>query len=257
MANNATHHNRPMDIFQFGREKLKLRDIEPRATGVWTLGMAQDRVRRFVFTQSLFDHAGLSAWVAEGSSRAFWDRAEDAFNSGKRGGSRVRFRGEKSRAAMAEIKRRYPRIETFFDDLSGPFHEAKKVVCDLPQYGNWSAFMMLDQAERLCQRPIDFSAVTVADFTGLAVHGAQLAAEYLNTTPDELLQRMAKTKWPSLATPMEDRPLNAQEFETLFCDYSHEPWQPAGSSARTVRKELVGFGGLASMLREAIPEPPL
>lgn len=252
--NSAHHSDRPMDIFQFTREKLRARDIEPRATAVWRLDLGQSTVRRFVFAQSLFDHAGLSAMIAERPSKAFWEACAAAFKSGKRGGSRVRFRGEKAWAAMAEIQRRYPRIEAFFDELSGDFHSAAKVVKSLPQYGSWSAYMMLDQAERLCKRPIDFSRVRVADMTGLAVHGAQLAADHLKTTPDALLEKLLKTKWPSLATPMEDRPLNQQEFETLFCDYSHAPWQPAGSSARTVRKELVGFGKLAERIRNEIPE---
>ncbi len=251
--NSASAANRPMDIYQFGREKLAARDIEPRATGVVKLKLGQPTTRRFVFAQSLFDHAGESAMIAEAGSEAFWDAAQERFHKGKRGGSRSKFRGQRCVDAMRTIQSRFPRIEDFFDTLRGDFRQVSARIQELPQYGPWCAFMLCDQAERMCKCKVDFSRVRVSDMVGLAVHGAGIAAARLNTSPEALLDDMKRHPWPSFATPMEDRPLNAQEIETLFCDYSHQPWQCAGSSARTVRYELIGYGKLAERLRNAIP----
>lgn len=239
---------RQQDIFTFVNEKLKIDDVEPMYTAIVRSRLPQSTRQKLCFAEGLADHLGLAARMAEAPD--FWRATNEYVSQGQRGGARRHFRGATAKAALKTMEKRFADLGSFFSNLPTDFFEARRFITELPQFGPFSAFKIADMAERTCDAVVDFSAVRLSDFAKFPKRGAALAAEYLGggATPESVYASMLNHHWNRKAPPHYDRPLNAQEIETMFCNYGHSKWHPPGYEASELRKLLLGYGKLAEKL---------
>lgn len=243
---------RQTDIFSFINEKLRICDVEPMYVAIHRSGLSRLTKQKLCLAEGLADHLGLAAQMAEGSF--FWVNALKYVQQPLRGGARRHFRGRVAVEAVHQLSSHYPDVSDFFDSLPSDFHEARDYICDLPQFGFFSAFKIADMAERTCGCTIDFSKAWLADLAKFPRRGLTLAAQYLGTADVEgLLCDLQDYKWDRLAPPLYDRPLNLQEIETCLCNYGHKKWHPPGYEGRELRKLLEGFGPIARRLQDCLP----
>jgi hypothetical protein len=237
---------RQQDIFSFVNEKLKIDDVEPMYTAITRARLPLVTRQKLCFAEGLADHLGLAARMAE--EKDFWRAAHAYVAQGQRGGARRHFRGKVAKAALKIMERRFPDLGKFFSSMPNDFYEARRFIMDQPQFGPFSAFKIADMAERTCEVPVDFSRVRLSDFAKFPKRGAGLAADYIDNTPEGVYALMLHHPWVRKAPPHYDRPLNAQEIETMFCNYGHSKWHPPGYEASELRKLLIGYGKLAEKI---------
>lgn len=246
---------RRMDIFGFIQKKLLIDDVEPMYTAIMRSKLPLKTRQKICFAEGLADHLGLAAQMAE--QKDFWKAAREFVAQGQRGGARRHFRDPVATAALRVMERRFPDLSTFFKNMPEDFFEARAYITDLPQFGAFSAFKIADMAERTCGVRVDFSQVELRDFSKFPQRGAKLAADYLGTKPEALYTKMLGHSWKRLAPPLYDRPLNAQELETMCCNYGHSKWHPPGYEAQELYKLLAGYGPLAKKLQSNLSEAAL
>lgn len=251
---------RQTDIFSFIKRKLVIDDVEPMYTAIIRAKLPLRTRQQLCFAEGLADHLGLAAIMGE--AKDFWKAANEFNNQGQRGGARRHFRNPVAKAALKVMEKRFPDLSVFFRNMPGDFFEARRYITALPQFGDFSAYKIADMAERTCEVKVDFSRVGLKDMAKFPNRGAALAASYLGLTDDAagsaaVYQKLLATKWPMLAPPHRDRPLNAQELETMFCNYGHSKWHPPGYEAKELYKMLEGYGVLAERLRSCLSKEAL
>jgi hypothetical protein len=251
----ATLEARQTDIISFIKKKLLIDDVEPMYTCIMRSALPLKTRQRLCFAEGLADHLGLAARMSEGTD--FWKAANDFNDQGQRGGARRHFRNPVSKAALKIMESRFPDLSDFFRNMPSDFFEARRYITDLPQFGDFSAFKIADMAERTCGNRVDFSNVGLGDFSKFPQRGAGLAASYLGTEAITLYKKLLTTKWPRQAPPLYDRVLNAQELETMFCNYGHSKWHPPGYEAKELYKLLEGYGKLAMRLQSNLSKEAL
>jgi len=244
---------RQTDIFSFIQEKLRIDDVEPMYTAIMRSGLSRKTRMKLCFAEGLADHLGLASRMAEGDD--FWANARAYVAQGQRGGARRHFRGSVAIDALRRFERKFPDVTEFFSELPEDYFEAKRFIISLPQFGPFSAFKIADMAERTCGVFVDFSKVGLKDFAKFPQRGAGLAAEFLSTSQHrpcadwEVYENLLRYRWVKKAPPLFDRPLNAQELETCFCNYGHSKWHAPGYEGKELRKLLAGYGKLAEKIR--------
>lgn len=246
-----------MDIFAFIQAKLRIDDVEPMYTAIMRSKLPLRIRQRLCFAEGLADHLGLAARMAEAED--FWGAAHAYVAQGQRGGARRHFRGAVAVEALRTMQRRFPDLSEFFRGMPGDFFEARRYIMDLPQFGPFSAFKIADMAERTCGVKVDFSKVGLKDFSKFPQRGADLATKYGGLTfqqklrytaiPARLYDDLLNFRWVTKAPPLFDRPLNAQELETMFCNYGHSKWHEPGYETRELGKLLDGYGKLATKIK--------
>lgn len=175
-----------------------------------------------------------------------------------RGAPRRYVRGARALNAVAYLKSKYSNPEHAITCLKGSYAEAKHIVCSWPQWGACAAFKLCDMAERVCAQHIDFNDVNITNLcTNKQVQaGVDKACRTAYCAPATLMMKMNAYQWSTRAGPTYDRRLNAQEFETILCYYSHDfahSKHMPGMDALNVYKELQGFGELSTRIRAALP----
>lgn len=250
---------RKTDIFSFIQRKLVIDDVEPMYTAIVRSKLPLRVRQQLCFGEGLADHLGLAAKMGE--AKDFWKAANDFNNQGQRGGARRHFRNPVAKAALKVMEKRFPDLSDFFKQMPPIFYDAREYIMDLPQLGPFSAFKIADMAERTCGVKVDFSNVGLRDFSKFPQRGASVAADYLGLTEltgvEDLYTKLLRHKWKRQAPPHYDRPLNAQELETMFCNYGHSKWHPPGYEAKELYKMLEGYGVLAERIRSNLSKPAI
>lgn len=242
-----------MDIFEFGDAKLRAQDIDPLYRAIVECGWSLTKRCQFTFAFVTFDHAGLAAKIVTGPSIDYWPRMMEAARGKIRGAPRRYFFTRLAEPTLAEIRDGYIGATNIMRSLKGTYADAVDEMKKWPYYGPTAYFKMADMAERVCGVPIDFSAVTPAQLASNAMVAKGVAKALTPTlnTPERLLAAMARYKWATLAPPHYDRPLNAQEFETILCYYSHDDGKNRhlpGMDIQNILAELKGWGKTAEEL---------
>lgn len=246
-----------MNIFQFGDAKLALKDLDPLYTALHDTKMAAAARKRFTLAEVAFDLAGLAAQITEAPD--FWQAMHNACAQTLRGAPRRYFRGAVAFAALDTLQARYGTGEAVIDALQGTFEEVQALICGtFPQFGPCAAFKLADMAERVCGNKIDYSQVTAKQIcsNSQVLKGYRKAAANLGVADEALLGLLKKHKWKTKASPRYDRPLNAQEFETILCYYSHDDGKNKhmpGMDSEGIEAELKGHGKLAERLIYNLP----
>lgn len=253
-----------MTIFEFGDAKLRAVDLDPLYTAVHRSGWSHTDRCRFTLAEVAFDLAGKAADVVEDcrgeDGTAFWTAMHSAADDTARGAPRRYFRGSKCHHALERMEELYGDARHALQSLAGNFQHARDVVCDLwPLWGPTAAFKIADMAERVCGIKVDFAAVGEEQICSNAQvrKGWDKAAAVLGCVPASGLSLLLRAHpWATLASPRYDRTLNAQEWETLLCYYSHDDATNRhlpGMDRVGIADELWDHGKLAAELIERLP----
>lgn len=214
-----------------------------------------DLLAMYTFAFVAFDHAGLAAKIVEGTGfkvSRFWEQMRIANDrESVRGQPRRYFRGDKATKALNKLESMYLTPLNALRALAGDYDVAKElIVLDWPHFGPTAAWKMCDMAERVCSIPVMFNRVTLDDIiTNEQVRkGVEKAIANEGESYIDFEKALMNYKWASRAPPRYDRALNAQEWETILCYYSHDAATNKhlpGMDKQNIRKELDGWGHLA------------
>lgn len=207
-----------------------------------------------------------------------------------RGGERRHYRGAQAVASMASLIAKYKTAEHaiagFYGYAPGPYSLAEKYnltfksVSDHVQqhrgFGEWMAFKVADMGERVLGLDVDFRDCELGIYKdprqGAAVAYTEWKQPIVLANPDvpawefPITDKALKdtvahfvTRFKNFkAPPRNDRPVNVQEVETIFCKYkSHlKGHYPLGKDTIEVGHGLEGWGDLAQDLKKGLPKWP-
>lgn len=255
-----------LDIYQFGRELLKIKDLDPVYVILhhhqWP---SSDQLMDWLVAYWCFYHVGTASWIAQ-SADGYWKRMEQAAGSKEwpRSSERRHFRGQQALNSVAYLKSRG--VDKLFEDLmkAGPTAaDVTEAVQKWKGFGPWISFKVADMLERLGMRAVEFDMDTVM------YSSPQEAAELLWRVEHPGQGRRAEDKgegaWaidqvlyelgPIKAPPGYERLLNAQEVETILCKWKSymNGHYHVGEDVTAVRNGLLRFAkcGLAQKLLKA------
>lgn len=286
-----------LTVVEFGDQLLRTRDLDPVYVAVAASNLDTATLHRLCLAYWCFYSLGTAAHLAEiKQPKRYWDAMEEAAaNVGERedgskpwprGAERRHFRGEQATRPMAELRAKYKTATdavvgmTGIDGGSGDFKYVSQTVQEHRGFGPWIAFKIADMAERVLRIPVDFENCELGIYkdprqgAAIAYLALQDPEDAEQMTPDgkpwnypitdsELkatvdhyvaLWRKKRAKAP----PHNDRLVNVQEVETIFCKYkSHlKGHYPIGKDCREVFHGLHGWGDLADQLARELPLAP-
>lgn len=211
-----------------------------------------------------------------------------------RGAERRHYRGAQAVASMASLISLYPKgAEQAVDGMLGigkgtarpygldmTYGSVSAAVQRHRGFGPWIAFKIADMSERVLGYGTDFTDCHLGIYKdprqGAAV--ACLEYRYPGSLKQDGVNKFAQTPWEYPITdaelqetvshyvsifrkerfkapPNNNRLVNVQEIETIFCKYkSHlKGHYPLGKDTREIEHGLRGMGDLAESLRHALP----
>lgn len=274
-----------MSIIEFGTALLRTGDLDPVYSAIYTAKLNRPQRLRLALAYWCFYHLGLAAKIAEQPTTArYWALFEKSvLNEGEpkpypRGAERRHFRGSQALSAYKALRARYKNPEQAAEGLIGTtptFAAVAKSVQSHERFGPWMSFKIADMAERVLDVPVDFSNCELGIYKdprqGAAVaylewkplppedvpegwHSWEYGIDnrQLTETVNHYVHEFRKFKAP----PSNDRPVNVQEVETIFCKYkSHlKGHYPMGKDTREISHGLEGWGDLAQQLKAGLPK---
>lgn len=236
-------------------------------------------LKRWLLAYWMFYHPGVASYLAEKPGEAFWDwvyiaavnkespRDVDGIDSDRwpRAHERRHFRGDKCVDAVRRIERQFPEdpeevvVRMTRLDQDGPvkLKDIETSVCAFPQFGPWIAFKIADMAERVLDRPVEFSKKLVS-FYREPRKGAEMAAPFLRVGPDAVPGALCYFLRDIPASGLTPRFVNIQEVETVLCK-----WKSAmgghyfiGADIVAYHKGMPPWGKLAKRLANHLPPIP-
>lgn len=213
-----------MNILEFGDAKLLAEDVDPLYIALHQAQLPLSVRRRFTLAEVAYDDAGIAAQIASAPSKQFWERMAAAASEKKRGSPRRYFFPTVALSWIDWARGRYGTGEMAVASLAGMFADVKREMKPWNGWGPCAMFKLADMAERVCHNQIDFSAVGEREIcsNGQVKKGWDKAAASLHVKPSELLDRLRAHNWATEAPPDYYRSLNAQEWESIVCYYSHD-----------------------------------
>lgn len=274
-------------IEDFGTALIKSEDLDPVYTAICAAKLDDPTLHRLSLAYWCLYHLGAAAKLAESKQpKRFWDGLMTAaVNEGlkwPRGSERRHFRGRQAVNAVADLSRRYKTASDAVSYMFLPVDGAQPTyggvaarVQEHTGFGPWIAFKIADMGERVLGFPVDFTRCELGIYkdprqgAALAWYEIALASNKVvgtyKTEPwnypigdDDLraivahyVKHFSKFKAP----PHNDRKVNVQEVETIFCKYkSHRKGHyPLGKDTREVAHALDGWGDLAQQLKQGLP----
>lgn len=263
-----------LGILKFGKLLLNTGDLDPVYIMLWKAKLTPKRLKRWIMAYSMFYHAGVASLLSNYRGKEFWRKAAKlALPESKtpRGSERRHFRGKAAQKSIAYFAKQYPKgPEQAIGYLVGHSKGTVDGVVSLvrkrwPVYGSWVGFKLADLLERLQIAPIRFPIKTLTMYKEPEA-GASLAAgrfpklwsENQDDPPpntEEVVEHLIKLFKKYKAPPRYERPVNAQEIETILCKWkSHmNGHYPVGKDTIEIREALKGWGNLARKLRKCLP----
>lgn len=249
-----------MDPYQFGAELIRTKDLDPVYVVVYESGINSIILKQWMLAYWCFYHAGTACWVSEGGD--FWGRMAVAAGSKDypRGRERRHFRGKLATNSVVGL------YDLGMDRLFGPFDSTRltgktvpvrdvmKIVQAWPGFGPWIAFKVADMLERLYGVDVYFDRIGELLYESPR-KGAELmwglypGAEILrHSPPSDVAQWAVNTITAKLfpyynAPPSYNRPVNAQEAETILCKWKayRDGNYRIGEDCERLRKSLMKF----------------
>jgi hypothetical protein len=221
-----------LSIYDFGSRLLSAGDLDPVYTLVWHAGL-DDKLCPWLLAYWCFYDVGTASWITE--HRDYWLAMEMAAGSKEyhRGRERRHFRGVNAEKSVAYL--RGIGLEELFARLVEPIRstpsglDVKTIMSRVQMwvgFGPWIAFKVADMLERLAVCEVHFDDAAMFLFESPR-KGAEMlwVTEHDNeeNIPDgvgqravsQVIDRMKVYKSP----PRYERPINAQEAETLLCKW--------------------------------------
>lgn len=267
-----------LDLYTFGKQLIKTLDLDPLYVGLVGADLPRDQLHRWLMCYFCFYHVGVASWMSEETGN-YWswmrvaaynkvppplldDKKLLRFTRWPRGVERRHFRGLKAVTAIESLKERPAEVW-----LSNLIPENKDVIeCmqrvqQLPMFGKWISFKVVDMLERVAGVPLSIPGNVVLLYEeprlGLArfMFQQDMADPKRNDSPAEafagLVKRFSKFKAP----PRGDRASGPAEVETILCKWKSylggHYW--VGKDIHEQRAGLVGWGETANKLLEHYP----
>lgn len=261
-----------LGILKFGKLLLNTGDLDPIYIMLWKAKLTPKRLKRWLMAYSMFYHAGVASLLSNYRGSEFWDEAAKlALPESKtpRGSERRHFRGKAAQKSIAYFAKRYPKgpeqaIGYLVRHSKGTVDGVVSLVRKRwPVYGSWVGFKLADLLERLQIAPIRFPIKTLTMYSE-PTKGAELVAiakgwatgeEAKDWIVEDTVRKLLKLFKEYKAPPRYERPVNAQEIETILCKWkSHmNGHYPVGKDTIEIREALKGWGNLARKLRKCLP----
>ncbi len=256
---------------EFGRALLVTEDLDPVYSMLVKSGLPRRVLRRWCLAYWCFYHVGVASRIAESNNfYAAMCKAHD--EKWPRGTERRHFRGDSSYNAISYFMD-YGTPEQVVDDmLAGYNYETVAAhVKAFPYFGPWIAFKVADMKERVLGEECDFPVESLDIFKDPKVGAAMVNHYHLHgTMPDprmapmstegthQIVHRLIAEFRRYKAPPLFDRPVGAQEVETILCKWkSHvRGHYPVGKDSREYVEALDGWGDLAKSLKQHVPVMP-
>jgi hypothetical protein len=200
-------------------------------------------------------HAGSACFISEFTGRDFWNRllmaAENVIGPPvggrwQRGHERRHFRGEAASRAVKKMQGEYPEPEqlvhylvtgrrkpkgsrdTFTTPI--PFGTLAGRAQELPLFGPWISFKICDMTDRVLGHNVDFSTDDVFMFKDPTLAALKLwrlkAGLHEDAKPkderkaiNDVVAYLTSHFSGHTAPPLDDRPVNIQEVETILCKW--------------------------------------
>jgi hypothetical protein len=241
---------------EFGKVLLDTYDLDPLYAILASTSWPEKFMLRWLLGYWIFYSAGVASRLAE--SKDFYAEAiyGDA-NHWPRGHERRHMRGHNFINTIAGLKHFGSPEKVAARMVDGKdFQSIGKNVKSFTGFGDWIAWKVADQAERVLQIPVDFSNADIAVYKD-PVKGAALISygdqEY-PIKPDEVrdaFDYMQTSMRQYLAPPYQDRKVNIQEMETVACKFkSHcNGSYPQGLDTKEIYHGLGGWSDAAEELK--------
>jgi hypothetical protein len=215
-----------MNIYEFGEQLLKTNDLDPVYVMLHEARLDRRLLRHWLLAYWGFYHVGTASWITEQPD--YWTAFEQAAGSKDwpRCHERRHFRGANAAKSTAWLRKRG--VDALFQPLIGieaPLADVMKYVQTWVGFGPWIAFKVADMLERLSLAKIKFNNAAMFLFDsprdGAALMweldgGKETSAEVKQIwAVDRLTDHFKSVKAP----PRYDRPVNAQEAETILCKF--------------------------------------
>jgi len=240
-----------LSIQDFGAHLLRTGDLDPVYIALVKLGWPEEKLERWLLAYWCFYDCGFACYVCE-EADTFWGTMWLAAVNGEdhpapvgrwpRGKERRHFRGAQGEAAVASLRDRYPfRGERgFLDGLAAaaPSYGAlTKHVRSHRGFGPWIGFKVADMTDRVLGVHVDFTEAAVFMFkdpikAAIMYWNQRAGRPALPEIPDGLAHSDLKRDiipsvcgelithfHEALAPPLDDRPVNIQEVETILCKW--------------------------------------
>lgn len=224
-----------LSIYDFGRELLRTRDLDPVYVILQGASFEPVLLRRYLVAYWCFYHMGTAAWIADSPKElgevGYWNRMMAAAGSKDypRCSERRHFRGGQAIKSVTWLKGQG--IAGLFDPLENPIQggwAANNVMFLVRQwvgFGPWIAFKVADMLERLGIVPIVFSpAEALYDSPREAAEvlwdmEGQPSSGFGSAAGEWAMGRILTELDGEKAPPRYERGINAQEAETILCKW--------------------------------------
>jgi len=246
-----------MNLVPFGRQLLETGDLDPIYTILWKAELHPNQLRRWLLAYWWFYHAGVSSHLSACKGNQFYREAAHLASktATRRGTERRHFRGQKCLDCISWFQRHYPAPESAVHSLERSWKISKLVKhlsASWPLFGPWMGFKVGDMLERLALAPVEFPAESLSMYS-TPVKGAKLACKLYDwdMSTEEVVTHLISVYHRYKAPPRYERPVNAQEIETILCKWkSHKGGHyPLMKDTHEIKEGLIGYGALATGLR--------
>ena len=283
-----------LTIEEFGAQLLRTGDLDPVYIAIDGVPMKEDQRHRLCVAYWCFYHLGAAAYIAEkgktpGDFKLLMTQAAANIERPKirpegerwpRAAERRHFRGDQAVRAVGELVYKYKTATDMVRGLVGArgsgmtYASVTRAAESHRGFGQWIGWKIADMSERVLGYDVDFSDADLGIYkdprqgAALVHYQGELSAGRVagvySETPwkypiqhDELRDTVAhyvKDFRRHTAPPRNDRPVNVQEIETIFCKYKshYKGHYEVGKDIREVGHGLQGWGALAQELSRAL-----
>lgn len=265
------------NVYEFGQRLLDAGDLDPVYTVVWGASLPLPELERWLLAYWCFYDVGTATWICDVKTEAdYWRRMWDATCSPAypRGRERRHFRAANADKSMTFLSEQ--QMDGVFEGLrphalAGHTMRAGYVMETVQEwagFGPWIAFKAADMLDRCGYCPVEFD-VASAFFYDSPKKAAKLlwdmegqpSAGFGDAACEWAVNRICSELSSDRAPPMNDRPLNCQEAETILCKWgaSLTGHYHIGEDVAAVKKGImrVSRSRLAQRMRRAGKEAGL
>ena len=263
--------SKKLGIIKFGKQLLKTGDLDPIYIMLHRAEMHENRLKRWMLAYWFFYHAGVASKLSGYRGSRFFEKAIDLAQSKAktpRGTERRHFRGEACIKSLEFFHEAYSNPEDAVDHVTRHAAGVQDVLLFVkkrwPLFGPWIGFKIADMLERLDLREVEFSPATLEMYSE-PTKGAELVAQkYPELWSDnqddpppsttEVVELLMKKFRKFKAPPRYERPVNAQEVETILCKWkSHlSGHYPMRKDTKEIYHALKGWGEFAEHLQSVL-----
>ena len=215
---------------RFSDAMLTTFDLDPVYVMLHDADLSRANLDKFCLAYWCFYHSGVAAYIASKPATRFWPLMQQAHDEKwPRGTERRHFRGDSSKNAIAYMRdfgtpHKVVRAMLKGDDYATVATNVKS----FPFFGPWIAFKIADMKERCFHEPCSFPISSLDIFKDPTIGAAMVKmgpdTQFQNPALPQVevhkvVRKYIKEFESYSAPPGLDRPVNAQEIETLLCKW--------------------------------------